>query len=134
MDCTGTSAEDLDYMKWGLENEGNTGMLNYMAGEGIDFRRHMVEFMQYEPFLVGRAWKSTRTPRPMCRDCSQPAIPWAISGRTSPVLLSSAGSPGNPPPEPPGHVKTYEDVETDPLVAARRDLFSEFMNRKNGPD
>jgi len=54
MDCTGTSAEDLDYMKWGLENEGNTGMLNYMAGEGIDFRRHMVEFMQYEPFLVGR--------------------------------------------------------------------------------
>ena len=54
MDCTGTTKEDLEYMIWGLRNEGNTGMLNYMAREGIDFRRHMIEFMQYEPFMVGR--------------------------------------------------------------------------------
>ena len=54
MDCTGTSEEDIAYMKWGLEHEGNTAILKYMDEEGIDFRKHMVEFMQYEPFLVGR--------------------------------------------------------------------------------
>jgi len=32
----------------------NTALLNHMAEEGIDVRNHQVEFMQYEPFLVGR--------------------------------------------------------------------------------
>lgn len=54
MDCSTTSEADFKYMMWGLVQEGNTGMLNYMAREGIDPRKHMVEFMQYEPFLVGR--------------------------------------------------------------------------------
>ena len=40
-------------MMWGLKNEGNTAMLDYMAAEGIDVRKHRVEFMQYEPFLIG---------------------------------------------------------------------------------
>lgn len=54
MDCSGTSEEDIDYMTWSLKHEGNTAMLQYMEEEGIDVRRHMVEFMQYEPFIVGR--------------------------------------------------------------------------------
>ncbi len=53
IDCTTTSEEDLEYMKWGLEHEGNTAMLNYMASEGIDLRKHRIEFMKYEPFLIG---------------------------------------------------------------------------------
>jgi len=40
-------------MLWGLKHEGNTAMLNYMKEEGIDVRKHLVEFMQYEPFLIG---------------------------------------------------------------------------------
>ena len=40
-------------MIWSLEHEGNTAMLRYMEKEGIDLRKHMIEFMQYEPFLVG---------------------------------------------------------------------------------
>jgi len=54
IDCSTTSEEDFDYMMWGLVEEGNTAMLEYMAGEGIDPRKQRVEFMQYEPFLVGR--------------------------------------------------------------------------------
>lgn len=54
IDCSTTSDEDYEYMMWGLVEEGNTGMLNYMDEEKIDVRERMVEFMQYEPFLVGR--------------------------------------------------------------------------------
>jgi succinate dehydrogenase/fumarate reductase flavoprotein subunit len=53
IDCTRTSKADIDYMLWGLVEEGNTAMLDYMQKEGIDVRQHQVEFRQYEPFLIG---------------------------------------------------------------------------------
>jgi succinate dehydrogenase/fumarate reductase flavoprotein subunit len=53
IDCTETAKEDIDYMMWGLVQEGNTAMLDYMKREGIDVRKHRVEFRQYEPFLIG---------------------------------------------------------------------------------
>jgi succinate dehydrogenase/fumarate reductase flavoprotein subunit len=53
IDCTETAKEDIDYMMWGLVQEGNTAMLDYMKSEGIDVRKHRVEFRQYEPFLIG---------------------------------------------------------------------------------
>lgn len=54
MNCKGIAEEDLEYMWWGLSNEGNTGLMEHMAQEGIDVHRHMVEFTQYEPILIGR--------------------------------------------------------------------------------
>ncbi len=36
IDCTETAKEDLEYMLWGMENEGLTAMLDYMKEEGID--------------------------------------------------------------------------------------------------
>ena len=54
MDCSETAPEDLAYMKWGLTEEGNTSLLDHMAKEGIDLTKHMVEFCQYEPMLIGR--------------------------------------------------------------------------------
>ena len=54
MDCSGLTPEDYDYMMWGMDSEGLKGMLNYMDEAGIDPRRHAVEFMQYEPFLIGK--------------------------------------------------------------------------------
>jgi succinate dehydrogenase/fumarate reductase flavoprotein subunit len=53
VDCTTTAEQDIEYMLWGLVEEGNTAMLDYMAAEGIDVRKHRVEFRQYEPFLIG---------------------------------------------------------------------------------
>jgi succinate dehydrogenase/fumarate reductase flavoprotein subunit len=53
IDCTQVAEEDIEYMLWGLVEEGNTAMLDYMAAEGIDVRKHRVEFRQYEPFLIG---------------------------------------------------------------------------------
>jgi succinate dehydrogenase/fumarate reductase flavoprotein subunit len=54
MDCTRTSEDDLKYMEWGLSNEGNVATLDHIRNEGIDLKKHMVEFYQYEPFLIGR--------------------------------------------------------------------------------
>ena len=53
IDCTTIDDSDLEYMLWGLKHEGNTAMLDYMAAEGIDVRKHRIEFRQYEPFLIG---------------------------------------------------------------------------------
>ncbi|MDL2313755.1 FAD-binding protein [Desulfovibrio sp. OttesenSCG-928-C14] len=54
MDCSEIAPEDLDYMLHGLSHEGNTAMLEYMESEGIDLRRHKIEFTQYECNLRGR--------------------------------------------------------------------------------
>ena len=44
MNCSECTDEQLDYMLWGLSNEGNVGTLDHLASEGFDFRKHMVEF------------------------------------------------------------------------------------------
>lgn len=54
MNCTETSKEDMDYMIWGLHCEGDTALLDAMEDTGIDLGKDMVEFMQYEPILIGR--------------------------------------------------------------------------------
>ena len=54
MDCTKTDADDIAYMMWGLKEEGNTALVDMMARENVDPKRHRIEFMQYQPFLIGR--------------------------------------------------------------------------------
>jgi len=48
MDCTGISDEDLDYLIYGLENEGNLALLEHLKEEGVDLRKNPVEFSTYE--------------------------------------------------------------------------------------
>jgi succinate dehydrogenase/fumarate reductase flavoprotein subunit len=48
MDCRGISEDDYDFMTWGLSNEGNIALTNHLKEEGIDIRKHAVEFMTYE--------------------------------------------------------------------------------------
>lgn len=54
IDCTGTSPEDFEFMREGFISEGLGALVNYMAKEDIDPAKHCVEFMQYEPHLIGR--------------------------------------------------------------------------------
>ena len=44
MNCSECTDDQLDFMLWGLSNEGNVGTLDHLKSEGFDFRRHMVEF------------------------------------------------------------------------------------------
>ncbi len=54
IDASDASEEDLHYQREGFVSEGLINILNYMDEKGLDFRKHAFEFMQYEPFVIGR--------------------------------------------------------------------------------
>lgn len=54
MDCSQTSDEDIEYMMWGFVCEGDTSMIDIMEKQGIDLKKHMIEFTKYEPLFMGR--------------------------------------------------------------------------------
>jgi succinate dehydrogenase/fumarate reductase flavoprotein subunit len=133
MDCTQTAEDDIDYMLWGLKQEGNTAMLDYMAKEGIDVREYMVEFMQYEPFLIGGR-----------------GIDIDADGATSiPGLYAAGDEVGNFRADMSG-AATYgwfagahaakraaqkdgwADIDSADRIEERRDLIDNFMSRSNG--
>lgn len=134
MDCSTTSPRDFEYMMWGLVQEGNTGMLDYMAREGIDVRKHMVEFMQYEPFLVGRGIQIDRR------------------GETSVKGLFAAGDPvgnfradcagaatfgwiaGQSAAERAKGIRSSRRVRKDTVVDRVVDTCSGILGRASGPD
>ncbi|MFC1902748.1 FAD-binding protein [Chloroflexota bacterium] len=53
MNCTDVSVEDIKYMRWGLMNEGNVLLLQYIDETGINLGSEKVEFTFYEPQLTG---------------------------------------------------------------------------------
>ncbi|MBW2206621.1 MAG: FAD-binding protein [Deltaproteobacteria bacterium] len=134
IDCTETAEEDIDYMLWGMENEGLTAMLDYMQEEGIDVRKHMVEFMQYEPHLIGRG------------------VDVDLNGESSVPGLFAAGDPvGNFRADIAGAatfgwfagesaanrakgISKFEKAEKSPTVEERAKLYSGFVERENGPN
>lgn len=133
MDCSTTSEDDLKYMMWGLVQEGNTAMLNYMAEEGIDVRKHMVEFMQYEPFLVGRGIEinthaetsiaglyAAGDPAGNFRaDCAGAATFGWIAGKNAARKAKEIGE--------------QESPEQGALVEKRLELYSKLLSRRSGP-
>lgn len=54
IDCTGISPDDQAFMREGMASEGLTSLIDYMAANDIDLSRDVVEFGQFEPFLIGR--------------------------------------------------------------------------------
>lgn len=44
MDCRGCDQENMDYMLWALPNEGLGAVLDHLAVEGFDFKRHIIEW------------------------------------------------------------------------------------------
>ena len=53
-DCHEIDQEDYDYMLWGLRCEGDTSLLEAMDRQGVDLRRHMVEFGSYPGGVMDR--------------------------------------------------------------------------------
>jgi succinate dehydrogenase/fumarate reductase flavoprotein subunit len=134
MDCSATSDEDLEYMMWGLVQEGNTGMLNYMRREGIDPRKHMVEFMQYEPFLVGRGIEiDERT------ETSIPGL-FAAGDPVGNFRADCAGAAtfgwiaGQNAAERAGGARPPKAIQESPIVEESAELYSRILERGSGPD
>jgi succinate dehydrogenase/fumarate reductase flavoprotein subunit len=134
MDCSTTSRKDFEYMMWGLVEEGNTGMLDYMAREGIDPRKHRVEFMQYEPFLVGRGIEVDRKAESSLKglfaagdpvgnfraDCAGAATFGWIAGKSAADRARG--------------IKGFQEVENNPLVRKSEEAYTEILERESGPD
>ncbi|MFC1579872.1 FAD-binding protein [Thermodesulfobacteriota bacterium] len=134
IDCTTTAEKDIEYMLWGLVEEGNTAMLDYMAEEGIDVRKHQVEFRQYEPFLIGSRGIDIDTKGETSvkglfaagdevgnfrADISGAAIFGWISGKGA-VERSKKKS-------------AFQEAEKNGLVERRASLYSEILERNSGP-
>jgi succinate dehydrogenase/fumarate reductase flavoprotein subunit len=133
IDCTETAQEDIDYMLWGLQEEGNTAMLDYMQKEGIDVRRHKVEFMQYEPYLIGSR-----------------GIDINIDAQTSVKGLYAAGDEvgnfradmsgaatfgwiaGKSAAERAKTIRRYRKISDSPVVEERSTLFNQLLKRQSG--
>jgi hypothetical protein len=54
MDGQGMSEADYRYMMHWLVHEGNSALIEHMKAEGIDYRRHPVEFLTYDLGCQGR--------------------------------------------------------------------------------
>ena len=132
MDCTATEPEDIDYMMWGLEQEGNTALVGMMDKEGVDLKKHRVEFMQYQPFLIGRG--------PEIDINGQTSIPglYAVGDAVGNFRADIAGAATY------GHIAgenaaltaagwgALEAAEDCDLVGKRKDQYGAFLDRKNG--
>ena len=134
MDCTGTSEEDIEYMKWGLEHEGNTAMLEYMAGEGLDFRKQQFEFMQYEPFLVGRGLEID-----MNAETSIKGL-YAAGDLVGNFRADIGGAAvfgwiaGGSAAERAKNITASAPVGEEESTRGRIKLYEQIMNRSSGPD
>ena len=49
MDVSQATDEELEEIFWGLRNEGNVALLDFLEERGFDPRRHRLEFEAYEP-------------------------------------------------------------------------------------
>jgi len=134
IDCTETSKEDLEYMIWGLQHEGNTAMLNYMEAEGIDLRKHRIEFMKYEPFLIGsRGVEIDQNAETNIKGL------YAAGDEVGNFRADIAGAAtfgwiaGKSASERAKRIKGFQKAEESRLVQDRLKLYSEILQREAGP-
>jgi succinate dehydrogenase/fumarate reductase flavoprotein subunit len=114
--------------------EGNTAMLNYMREEDIDVRKQMVEFMQYEPFLVGRGVEIDAHAETTLRglfaagdpvgnfraDCAGAATFGWIAGKSAADRAKK--------------MKSFQRPEKSPLLDQVFGFYSRILERESGPD
>lgn len=132
IDCTRTAKEDIDYMIWSLEHEGNTAMLDYMDKEGIDVRKHMVEFMQYEPHLIGRGIEIDLNAESNVKGL------FAAGDLTGNFRADIAGAAtfgwiaGESAAIRAKKIKKFQKAENSALVKTRRRIYSAIIARESG--
>jgi succinate dehydrogenase/fumarate reductase flavoprotein subunit len=133
IDCTETNEEDIEYMMWGLIHEGNTAMLDYMKREGIDVRRHAVEFRQYEPFLIGSRGieinEKAETGVPGLYAAGDDVGNFRADLSGAATFGWIAGKSGS---KRALKLKEFKKAEKSGLVEQRFALYSRFMDRKDG--
>ncbi len=133
MDCSDASDKDLDYMRWAMKGEGLTSLLNYMAGAGIDPKKHAVEFMRYEPILHGRGLDVS--------DEGETTVPGLFAagdmvgnGGCGIALAAYLGWEGGHAAALQAAEQPFRPAEECPNIKARMELLSSFLEREDGAD
>lgn len=135
MNCTKTEPEDIDYMMWGLKEEGNTALVGMMEKENVDLKKHPVEFMQYQPFLIGRGPEIDINGETTIDGLY--AVGDAVGNFRADIAGAStygfiagehAADAAN------GDTGGFAAAEDDALVAERAKQFSTFLDRSEGAD
>ena len=130
MDCRGISKEDYEYMMHWMWHEGNAPLLDHMKKEGIDIRKHPIEFQTYHIIPEGKIWINEK---------GETSLPGLYSaGDESMGGISCAATYGWIAGE------NAADFARDKSFAggdgakgeidARKELIQKVMSRREGPD
>ena len=115
----------------GFISEGLTCILNYQRENGLDFRRHAFEFMQYEPFVYGRGLEIDVRAQTSIKGLY--AAGDTVGNVRSGIGVASVFGmiAGESVAE---DMDTFEfhDIENHPLVEKRLAQCEVFMTRENG--
>ena len=132
MDCSELSEEDMQYLYWAFTCEGDTSLVEAMDKQGIDLRKHMVEFGSYECTLLGRGVQIDKHGA-----TNVPGL-YAVGDQVGNFLSHIAGAAtmgriaGEYAAE---YVRDWEGVSPDghPVAEERRAFYSALMERGGGP-
>lgn len=132
MDCTETAPEDMEYMRWGLECEGDTSLLDAMDKQGIDLGEDMVEFTKYKPNLQGKGLEvdihhATDVPGLYCAGDEAGNINGGIGGAAVTGRIAGENAAD--------YVKSIEgfaDISEHSTVKKAIAFYSELMEREAG--
>jgi succinate dehydrogenase/fumarate reductase flavoprotein subunit len=130
MDCTGMTDEDYHYMMHWMKHEGNISLLDHMKDEGIDIRKHLIEFATY-PLRAGGLIVANEKAETSIQglyaagdeafgDISAAATFGWISGENAASYIKTAKEPG------------IEEVREN--IEEKKKMVDQLRGREQGPD
>ena len=130
MNCAGISDEDLAYMRWGLLNEGNILLLQYMEEMGIDPRKSRVEFSFYEPELRGGLVIDTKSETTVSGLFAAGDIVGNIKRGVSPGAYAMGWIAGESAAKEAKRQGLSDLKEASSFVEAKRSFYAEILRRE----
>ena len=132
-DCHEISQEDYDYMMWAFSCEGDTSLVDAMEKQGVDLRKHMVEFGTYAGGVLDRGVQideNCATDVPglfaagnqignLCGHISGAAVTGRIAGEAAARNAASQTAKTN-------------SLAAHPLVRERQEFYTSLMERTSG--
>lgn len=136
IDCTGITKEDQEFMREGMISEGLTSLVDYMAAHDIDLSRDVVEFGQFEPFLIGRGIQidingQTNIPGLYAAGDVMGNFRADMAGAAVYGYISGRDAAHNCDTRP---LMPAETAQEDPWLNQRVAYYSQFYDREEGAD
>ncbi|MBW2136327.1 MAG: FAD-binding protein [Deltaproteobacteria bacterium] len=130
MDCTGISQEDYEYMMHWMVHEGNVSLLEHMEEEGMDLRRHPIEFATY-PLRGGGLIVANERAETTIKGLY-------AAGDEAFGDISAAATFGYIGGESAAHYvqgKRFRNIEKKrPVIDTRKKMLADLRGRESGPD